>query len=74
MTLDEADLDARLWIVPAARMKAEREHRVPLTELRKAPLADLLRLNGCALASFSPKGTALSDMTLSALMRRKRFR
>ena len=70
MTLDEADLDARLWIVPAARMKAGRKHRVPLTELRKALLTDLPRLNGYPLVFFSPKGTALSDMTLSAVMRR----
>jgi integrase len=27
----EVDLDAKLWTVPAARMKAAREHRVPLT-------------------------------------------
>ena len=74
MTLDEADLDARLWIVPAARMTAGRKHRVPMTELRKALLTDLPRLNGCPLAFFSPKGTVLSDMTLSAPMRRNRFR
>jgi integrase len=28
----EIDLDGRLWIIPAARMKAERDHRVPLSE------------------------------------------
>lgn len=27
---DEIDLDAALWIVPAARMKMKREHRIPL--------------------------------------------
>ena len=70
MTWDEVDLDAGLWIVPAARMKAGREHRVPLTELTQALLRDLPRLDGCPLVFFSPKGTALSDMTLSAVMRR----
>jgi integrase len=30
-TWDEIDLDARLWIIPAERMKAQKEHRVPLT-------------------------------------------
>ena len=29
---NEIDLSERVWIVPAARMKAAREHRVPLTE------------------------------------------
>jgi integrase len=28
---DEIDLDARLWTLPATRMKAAREHRVPLS-------------------------------------------
>ena len=28
----EVDLEARTWTVPAARMKARREHRVPLSE------------------------------------------
>ena len=28
---DEIDRDARIWTVPAVRMKAAREHRVPLT-------------------------------------------
>jgi integrase len=31
-TWSEFDLDARLWLVPKERMKAGREHRVPLTE------------------------------------------
>lgn len=28
----EIDLEAKVWIVPAARMKASREHRVPLSQ------------------------------------------
>ncbi|HWA18350.1 MAG TPA: integrase arm-type DNA-binding domain-containing protein [Devosia sp.] len=31
---DEFDLAAKLWIIPAARMKANREHRVPLSKRR----------------------------------------
>ena len=27
----EVDLDAALWVIPAERMKANREHRVPLS-------------------------------------------
>ena len=30
-TWDEIDLEARIWTVPASRMKAGREHRVPLS-------------------------------------------
>ena len=28
---DEVSLDSRVWTVPGARMKAGREHRVPLS-------------------------------------------
>jgi integrase len=34
----EIDLDAKVWTVPAERMKAGREHRVPLTEAALAVL------------------------------------
>ena len=30
-TWDEIDVDARVWTIPAERMKAGREHRVPLS-------------------------------------------
>lgn len=33
---DELDLDNGLWIVPAERMKARKEHRVPLSEAAQA--------------------------------------
>jgi integrase len=41
----EFDLDGRLWVIPAARMKADRDHRIPLSEpvlaiLRALPEAD----------------------------------
>jgi integrase len=29
---NEFDLEARLWVIPAERMKAKREHRVPLSD------------------------------------------
>jgi integrase len=38
-TWPEIDLDARMWVIPAERMKATREHRVPLS----APALALLR-------------------------------
>jgi integrase len=42
---DEVDLEARMWTVPAARMKAKKEHRVPLSPraidlLRSLPRED----------------------------------
>ena len=57
-----------IWTRPAARMKAKREHRVPITK----EMFDLLRLSKdtTGLVFKSQKLTTLSDMTLSALMKR----
>jgi integrase len=66
----EIDLDRAIWIVPAERMKMGREHRVPLTGPALALLEALPRLDGTSLVFPSSKGGQLSDMTLSATMRR----
>lgn len=66
----EIDLDRALWIVPGERMKMGREHRVPLTAPALALLKALPRLNGSDLVFPSSKGGQLSDMTISATMRR----
>jgi integrase len=42
----EIDLDGRLWVIPAARMKGERDHRVPLSEAALAILRALPCENG----------------------------
>ena len=39
---DEIDLNEKVWVVPEARMKAGREHRVPLSS---AALTILERMN-----------------------------
>jgi integrase len=38
MTWDEVDLGKQMWIIPAARMKAKRQHRVPLSDAAVALL------------------------------------
>ena len=57
-----------IWIRPAHRMKAKREHRVPILK----PMYDLISQTGdnAGLVFKSRSGTTLSDMTLSALMKR----
>lgn len=40
-TWSEIDMEARLWVIPAGRMKAERDHRIPLCEPAGAILAAL---------------------------------
>ena len=69
-TWDEMDLDAGVWAIPAARMKAKREHRVPLSGLAFAILHDLQRLSdGTGLVFRSPRGKPLSAVTLPRLTR-----
>ncbi len=69
-TWDEMDLDAAVWMVPGARMKAKREHRVPLSGQAVALLHDARRLSaGTGLVFPSPRGKPLSDMTLSKLLK-----
>ena len=72
-TWDEIDLKAAVWTIPAARMKAGREHRVPLS----APVVLMLNKDSNRqsvapgdLLFPAPRGGVLSDMALTAVMRR----
>ncbi len=66
----EIDLEAGVWHIPAQRMKADRDHRIPLS----APAMELLKklpvIAGTDLVFPSSKNTPLSDMTLTAVLRR----
>lgn len=69
-TWHEIDADKGLWTIPAARMKMGKEHRVPLTTAALALLVALPRLEGNPLVFPAARGGQLSDMTLSATMKR----
>lgn len=69
-TWAEVDLDAKTWTIPASRMKAGKEHRVPLSPAAVALLKALPRLHGSEFVFPSTRGRMLSDMTLSAVTRR----
>ena len=69
-TWPEFDLEAGLWTIPASRMKAEKEHRVPLSEQAINLLRSLSRLEGSDLVFPAPRGGIMSDMTLGAVVRR----
>jgi integrase len=71
-TWTELDLAAGLWVIPAGRMKSNREHRVPLSEAAMAIVQPLADVRTGPLVFFSVRGedVALSDMTLSACLRR----
>lgn len=69
-TWGEIDLDAGLWVIPASRMKARKEHRVPLTEPAIRILRTLPHLEGSEFVFPAPRAGALSDMALTGVMRR----
>jgi integrase len=67
----EIDTEAAVWTVPAARMKAKREHRVPLSGAALALIQSQPRIEGCAYVFPGRDGKApVSDMTLTAVIRR----
>jgi len=68
-TWDEIDLNARVWTIPAERMKAGKPHRVPLSDQAVALLESLPRMEGGRLFT-SPRGGELSDMSISAVCKR----
>jgi integrase len=68
-TWSEIDLDDSAWIIPAGRMKAEKEHRVPLSMRALALLRDLPRMD-IDLIFPSAKNDRMSDMTMTAVIRR----
>jgi integrase len=69
----ELDLLDKTWVVPAARMKAHREHRVPLSPRAVAVLQDMqaTRSGDNAFVFPGPKpGKALSNVAFLRLLRR----
>ena len=69
MVWDEIDLDARLWTVPAQRMKAQRQHRVPLSLRAVDLLAEAAGFQENDFVFSSATGRPMRDATLSKLIR-----
>lgn len=67
---DEIDLGKALWVIPGARMKMGKEHRIPLSQRAMALLEAMGKVEGNPLVFPAARGGRLSDMTLSATMRR----
>ena len=71
MEWGEVDTEAATWTVPAARMKARREHRVPLSRRGLAILEEARSLGtGTGLVFPSRKGKPLSNMAFTMILRR----
>lgn len=67
---DEIDLKEEVWIIPPERMKANREHRIPLSEAALELLTQLPRMVGIPYVFPAPRGGILSDMAMSKVMKR----
>ncbi|SLN41754.1 Prophage CP4-57 integrase [Roseivivax jejudonensis] len=70
MTWSEVDLDARIWTIPAERMKAGKEHRVPLSDAAIAQLGPRRDHAALVFESESKPGKQISDMSMTAVLRR----
>ena len=69
-TWAEIDLGARLWTVPGERMKAGREHRVPLSDLAVELLKKMLELReGDLVFPSAKRGKPISDMTMGKALK-----
>ncbi|MBK7059171.1 MAG: integrase arm-type DNA-binding domain-containing protein [Rubrivivax sp.] len=67
---DEIDLQAGVWSIAAGRMKSARPHRVPLSDRALELLQALPRFDGTDAVFPGATGKPLSDMTLTATLRR----
>lgn len=71
-TWDELDLEAGLWTIPASRMKAKREHVVPLSPAAKCIFqraADLRTASARFVFQGAHRDKPMSDMTLIKVLR-----
>lgn len=64
-----AEFDAGVWVIPAARMKMGREHRIPLPTAAVELLGKMPRLGDLVFPGIK-KDKPLSDMSLTAVLRR----
>jgi integrase len=70
---DEIDMDAKIWTIPAARTKAAREHRVPLSDRAIAILKEMEAARTGELVFPGQRlGSPLSGMAFQMLLRRSK--
>ena len=69
-TWEEIDLEARMWTIPAERMKIKREHNVPLSDTAVRLLEALPQYEGNNHVFPAERVQVLSDMALTEAVRR----
>jgi integrase len=69
----KSEIKDGLWIIPASRMKAKKEHRVPLSQRSLDLLAIASAIAPGSKYLFSRKGKPLSNMAMSMILRRMKL-
>ena len=67
---DEIDRTNRTWTIPANRMKAGKEHQIPLSDAAMSVLNKNQVFVDNPLIFPAPRGGMLSDMTMTAVLKR----
>ena len=67
----EINFSERIWMVPAERMKADKEHRVPLSDAAIAILKDLVKVrHGDFIFPGGRGARPISNMAMAMMLRR----
>ena len=66
---DEIDIGARIWTIPADRMKADKEHRVPLSDDAVKLLESMRRNSDSQFLFLSPRGGIVTSHSVSLVIR-----
>lgn len=69
-TWGEINFDSKVWTIPKERMKAGKEHQVPLSDKALEVLNTLINEGPDEYIFKAPRGGMLSDMSITALIRR----
>lgn len=67
---DEIDFEACIWKIPSQRMKAGKEHRIPLSEPAIALLESMPKVGGSNHIFPAARKGQLSDMALTSVLKR----
>ena len=69
-TWSEIDLDNKCWHIPAARMKADKDHHIPLSDAAASLLKSLPRIADTDYVFPGiKKGKTISDSTMNKLIK-----
>ena len=68
-TWEEINMSTRIWTIPEERMKAGKEHRVPLSDEAVKLLESLPRISDSKCVFPAPRGGRMSDQTVGRLIR-----